>query len=232
MRAFSSSKVFSVSSCFGISTPASRATAPLAVSQAICTWRAARTCPGYRRERGQHLLVDLLRLGMRLRLVEDRRQVLQRVGEARRARLVHGNAHGGSFCGGFCGPFILSHRGGTPWKSRGQKRSTARPSRSNSSRPPASPRRRRRAQFFAENDKARPYLFMRDKMYLLLDGEVDLVGARRSSAPSARARSSARWPRSRMRRAARARWRRPPAASSRSTTSSSTTACRRSPPSR
>lgn len=29
--------------------------------------------------------------------------------------------------------------------------------------------------FFAENEKARPYLFMRDKMYLLVDGEVDLV---------------------------------------------------------
>ena len=29
--------------------------------------------------------------------------------------------------------------------------------------------------FFAENDKARPFLFMRDRMYLLLDGEVDLV---------------------------------------------------------
>jgi CRP-like cAMP-binding protein len=31
------------------------------------------------------------------------------------------------------------------------------------------------ATFFAENQKARPYLFARDKMYLLLDGEVDLV---------------------------------------------------------
>lgn len=29
--------------------------------------------------------------------------------------------------------------------------------------------------FFTENQKARPYLFMRDKMYLLLDGDVDLV---------------------------------------------------------
>jgi len=28
---------------------------------------------------------------------------------------------------------------------------------------------------FAEHDKAKPFLFMRDKMYLLLDGEVDLV---------------------------------------------------------
>lgn len=28
---------------------------------------------------------------------------------------------------------------------------------------------------FAENDKARPYLFMRNKMYLLLEGGVDLV---------------------------------------------------------
>jgi len=33
--------------------------------------------------------------------------------------------------------------------------------------------------FFAENDKARPYLFMRDKMYLLLDGSVDLVARRK-----------------------------------------------------
>ena len=32
---------------------------------------------------------------------------------------------------------------------------------------------------FAEHDKARPYLFMRDKMYLLLDGEVDLVAGRK-----------------------------------------------------
>lgn len=29
--------------------------------------------------------------------------------------------------------------------------------------------------FFAENEKARPYFFMRDKMYLLLDGSVELV---------------------------------------------------------
>jgi CRP-like cAMP-binding protein len=33
--------------------------------------------------------------------------------------------------------------------------------------------------FFAENDRARPYLFMRDKMYLLLDGEVDLVARKK-----------------------------------------------------
>ncbi|MSQ62934.1 MAG: cyclic nucleotide-binding domain-containing protein [Betaproteobacteria bacterium] len=32
---------------------------------------------------------------------------------------------------------------------------------------------------FAENEKARPYLFMRDKMYLLLDGEVDLVARKK-----------------------------------------------------
>jgi CRP-like cAMP-binding protein len=32
---------------------------------------------------------------------------------------------------------------------------------------------------FAENDMARPYLFMRDKMYLLLDGEVELVAGRK-----------------------------------------------------
>src|SRR5262249_53139987 len=29
--------------------------------------------------------------------------------------------------------------------------------------------------FFTENEKARPYLFMRDNMYLLLDGQVDLI---------------------------------------------------------
>lgn len=33
--------------------------------------------------------------------------------------------------------------------------------------------------FFAENEKARPYFFMRDKMYLLLDGSVDLVARRK-----------------------------------------------------
>ncbi len=33
--------------------------------------------------------------------------------------------------------------------------------------------------FFSENDKARPYFFMRDKMYLLLDGSVDLVARRK-----------------------------------------------------
>jgi len=32
---------------------------------------------------------------------------------------------------------------------------------------------------FAEHDKARPYLFMRDKMYLLLEGEVDLMAGRK-----------------------------------------------------
>jgi CRP/FNR family transcriptional regulator, cyclic AMP receptor protein len=32
---------------------------------------------------------------------------------------------------------------------------------------------------FAEHDKARPYLFMRDKMYLLLDGAVDLVARKK-----------------------------------------------------
>ena len=36
-----------------------------------------------------------------------------------------------------------------------------------------------RHSFFAENDKARPFLFMRDKMYLLLDGEVDLVARKK-----------------------------------------------------
>src|SRR5262249_53786888 len=38
-RALRSAKVFSVSSCFGTSTPASRAAAPLARSAAICSCR-------------------------------------------------------------------------------------------------------------------------------------------------------------------------------------------------
>jgi len=33
--------------------------------------------------------------------------------------------------------------------------------------------------FFAENEKRRPYLFLRDKMYLVLDGEVDLTARRK-----------------------------------------------------
>jgi len=33
--------------------------------------------------------------------------------------------------------------------------------------------------FFSENQKARPFLFMRDKMYLLLDGNVDLVARKK-----------------------------------------------------
>jgi CRP/FNR family transcriptional regulator, cyclic AMP receptor protein len=33
--------------------------------------------------------------------------------------------------------------------------------------------------FFSENEKAQPLLFKRDKMYLLLDGEVDLVARRK-----------------------------------------------------
>jgi CRP/FNR family transcriptional regulator, cyclic AMP receptor protein len=33
--------------------------------------------------------------------------------------------------------------------------------------------------FFAENEKARPYFFMRDKMYLLLDGSVELIARRK-----------------------------------------------------
>jgi len=33
---------------------------------------------------------------------------------------------------------------------------------------------------FAENEIARPYLFMRDKMYLLLEGEVELVAGKKS----------------------------------------------------
>jgi CRP/FNR family cyclic AMP-dependent transcriptional regulator len=34
--------------------------------------------------------------------------------------------------------------------------------------------------FFTENQRARPLFFMRDKMYLLLDGEVDLVAGKKS----------------------------------------------------
>jgi CRP-like cAMP-binding protein len=33
---------------------------------------------------------------------------------------------------------------------------------------------------FAENDMARPFLFMRDKMYLLLEGEVELVAGKKT----------------------------------------------------
>src|SRR6185369_997828 len=43
--------------------------------------------------------LDLLRLAVRLRLVQDRGEVLQRVGEARRARLVHRDVHVGSGLG-------------------------------------------------------------------------------------------------------------------------------------
>src|SRR5688572_9089628 len=49
MRDFSSGMVCSVSSCLGISTPASRATAPLAVSQEICTCRASGNMSAIRR---------------------------------------------------------------------------------------------------------------------------------------------------------------------------------------
>src|SRR5438046_6814446 len=48
--ALSSAKVSSVSSCLGTSTPARRATAPLAVSQAICTWRFIGNMFGKRRQ--------------------------------------------------------------------------------------------------------------------------------------------------------------------------------------
>src|SRR3979409_909961 len=48
--ALSSAKVSSVSSCLGTSTPARRATAPLAVSQAICTWRFIGSMSGKRRQ--------------------------------------------------------------------------------------------------------------------------------------------------------------------------------------
>src|SRR2546430_4201108 len=48
--ALSSAKVSSVSSCLGTSTPARRATAPFAVSQAICTWRFIGNMFGKRRQ--------------------------------------------------------------------------------------------------------------------------------------------------------------------------------------
>src|SRR6266853_1409046 len=48
--ALSTAKVSSVSSCLGTSTPARRATAPLAVSQAICTWRFIGNMFGKRRQ--------------------------------------------------------------------------------------------------------------------------------------------------------------------------------------
>src|SRR6185503_1646462 len=92
---------------------ARRATAPFAVSQAICTWRASANMSGYRRG-GQHLDVDFLRRGVGLGLVEDRGKAFQGVDEARRARLVHGDAHRKSLWSGFFGAFILSHQGGTP----------------------------------------------------------------------------------------------------------------------
>ena len=37
--------------------------------------------------------------------------------------------------------------------------------------------------FFAENDKARPLLFMHDKMYLLLEGEADPVARKKVIGP-------------------------------------------------
>ena len=43
---------------------------------------------------GQHGRLDLVRLGVRLRLVEDGREVLECVDKARSARLVHGDVHG------------------------------------------------------------------------------------------------------------------------------------------
>src|SRR5262249_55980967 len=44
-------------------------------------------------EIGEHDGLDLPRLGVRLRLVENRGKVLEDVGEARDAYLVHGNGH-------------------------------------------------------------------------------------------------------------------------------------------
>ena len=39
---------------------------------------------------------------------------------------------------------------------------------------------------FAEHDKAKPFLFMRDKMYLLLEGDVDLVARKKAIGSVAR----------------------------------------------
>src|ERR1700683_4114592 len=50
MRCLSSARLDSVSSCFGGSIPANRAAAPLAVSQAICTWRTNGNMSGNRRD--------------------------------------------------------------------------------------------------------------------------------------------------------------------------------------
>jgi len=49
MRTFRSANVCSVSSCFGMSTPARRATAPFALSHAICTWRVNGNMSGKKR---------------------------------------------------------------------------------------------------------------------------------------------------------------------------------------
>src|SRR6185436_7961972 len=62
--------------------------------------------------RGQRQRVDLARFAVRLRLGKDRRQVIEHVGEARRARLGHRNGHGIRFL--FClRPYILA-AGGAP----------------------------------------------------------------------------------------------------------------------
>src|ERR1700691_4550775 len=50
IRAFRSANLVSVSPCLGTSTPANRAAAPLAVSQAICTWRTRGCMSGNRRD--------------------------------------------------------------------------------------------------------------------------------------------------------------------------------------
>src|SRR6185503_6452415 len=90
-RARRSAIVSSVSSYFGTSTPASRATAAFA----------------------QHVRIDLLRFGVGLRFFQDRGKILQHVGEARRACLVHRDGHGVAFR--VAGTRILLPAGDASW---------------------------------------------------------------------------------------------------------------------
>ena len=81
MRSLKSAKVFSSSGQLGTSTPARRAVAPLAKSQAICTWRPSGNMSGARRAAMQHGGIDLLGGGVGLGLVEhaaERAQDLRR----------------------------------------------------------------------------------------------------------------------------------------------------------
>src|SRR5262245_14750021 len=132
---------------------------------------------------GQHQRVDLAGLAVRLRLGEDRGEVLQHAGEARRARLRHRNRHRGSLsC--FLRSYTLT-RGGS------EIMATAKPRAWDDTRyipgvaleffkAAGKPEKAAAGQtFFTENEKARPYLFMRDKMFLLLEGEVELLAKKK-----------------------------------------------------